>query len=194
MTIPPSRRTPDPSLARPPHDVEGNGQTKRRTSSETIDVGRPVSGSHKVADTVATGPVTAGSAPVLLYDGLCGFCNTTVQFVLGHENRHSLRFAALQGKFAAGVKQRHPELNNVDSLVWVEGEGEKEQVVIRSAAALKVVNYMGGLWKIYLVFGIVPAPVRDFLYDLFAKHRYRFFGRYGSCPVPTADVRPRFLA
>jgi predicted DCC family thiol-disulfide oxidoreductase YuxK len=192
--MPPSPRSPDPGLARPIHEAERVDQTRRRSSSETIGVSRPVSGSHKVADAVATGPVTAGGAPVLLYDGLCGFCNTTVQFILGHENRHSLRFAALQGQFSAGVKQRHPELNTIDSLVWVEGEGEGEQVAVRSAAALKVVNYMGGLWKIYLVFGLVPAPARDFLYDLFAKHRYRFFGRYGSCPVPTADVRTRFIA
>ncbi|MEO8201320.1 MAG: DCC1-like thiol-disulfide oxidoreductase family protein [Gemmatimonadota bacterium] len=143
---------------------------------------------------MATGPVTAGSSPILLYDGLCGFCNTSVQFILGHETRHSLRFAALQGKFAAEVKLRHPELEEVDSLVWVEGEGADERVTIRSAAALKVVNYMGGLWKLYLIFALVPVPARDALYNLFARHRHKFFGRYGSCPVPTADVRTRFLA
>ncbi len=193
MTIRPSRKIPESGLARPPHDADALGQTRQRISSESIEVTPRISGGRKV-ETVATGPRATGPAPVLLYDGLCGFCNTSVQFVLGHENHHLLRFAALQGEFATGVKQRHPELNTVDSLVWVEGGGSDEKVWVRSAAALKVVGYMGGLWKLYLVFGIIPVSVLDFLYDLFAKHRYRFFGKYGSCPVPTADVRPRFLA
>lgn len=194
MISPPFRTPPDPALSRPANAPLGTGQPRQRTSSESLDVGRTVPGGSKSLETVATGPVTAGTSPILLYDGLCGFCNTSVQFILGHETRHSLRFAALQGKFAAEVRQRHPQLHEVDSLVWVEGEGANERVTVRSAAALKAVNYLGGLWRLYLVFGLVPVPVRDGLYNLFARHRHRFFGRYGSCPVPTADVRGRFLA
>ena len=83
------------------------------------------------------------SRPVLLYDGLCGFCNTTVQFILGHESRQTLLFAPLQGSFAAGVIERHPQLRQIDSLVWVEGEGRDERVAVRSSAALA--GSVGGL-------------------------------------------------
>jgi predicted DCC family thiol-disulfide oxidoreductase YuxK len=131
--------------------------------------------------------------PVLLYDGLCGFCNTTVQFIMGHESRATLNFAALQGTFAAGVIERHPELKRVDSLVWVEGEGEMERVKVRSAAALRVAWYMGGFWRLVVVLWLIPRPLRDFAYDQFAQRRLKFFGRYGSCPVPSKAVRARFL-
>lgn len=131
--------------------------------------------------------------PVLLYDGLCGFCNTTVQFILGHETSRLLRFAALQGPFAAGVIERHPELRSVDSLVWVDGEGTGEQVKIRSSAALQVAWYMGGFWRLVMILWVVPKPLRDFAYDQFARRRFKLFGRYGSCPVPGKAVRARFL-
>ena len=135
----------------------------------------------------------AAPSPVLLYDGLCGFCNTSVQFILGHETRHTLRFAALQGTFAGDLKRRHPKLDDVDSLVWVEGAEPDERVWIRSDAVLRAVSYMGGFWKLFLVFRVIPRAVRDFFYDVFARNRIRFFGRYGSCPVPTREVRSRFL-
>ena len=131
---------------------------------------------------------------VLLYDGLCGFCNTTVQFILGHESRPALLFAPLQGTFATGVIERHPELRLVDSLVWVEGQGAAERVKVRSGAALQVAWYMGGAWRLLMLLWLVPRPLRDFAYDQFARRRFRFFGRYGSCPVPSKAVRDRFLA
>lgn len=132
--------------------------------------------------------------PVLLYDGLCGFCNTSVQFILGHETRATLRFAALQGNFAAGVIERHPTLKAVDSMVWVEGEVGNEKIRVRSSAALRAAWYLGGAWRLFLIFWLIPRPIRDFAYDQFARHRFAFFGRYGTCPVPGKSVRTRFLA
>jgi predicted DCC family thiol-disulfide oxidoreductase YuxK len=131
---------------------------------------------------------------VLLYDGLCGFCNATVQFILRHESRPTLMFAALQGTFAAGVIERHPELKAVDSLVWVQANGPDERVRIRSSAALAVVRHLGGIWRTLMLFWLVPRPLRDWAYDLLARRRFRIFGRYGSCPVPGEAVRARFLA
>jgi predicted DCC family thiol-disulfide oxidoreductase YuxK len=133
------------------------------------------------------------SQSVLLYDGLCGFCNTTVQFIIGHESVPTLRFAALQGSFAAGVIERHPALKAIDSLVWVEGEGASAKVKVRSAAALRVAWYMGGAWRLFMILWLIPRPFRDFAYDQFAQRRFKLFGRYGSCPVPNKAVRDRFL-
>ncbi len=133
------------------------------------------------------------SDPVLLYDGVCGFCNDSVQFILRHESRRDLRFAALQGHHAAGVIARHAELLEVDSLIWVEGRDGAEIVKVRSAAALAVAAYLGGAWRALLALWLVPRPLRDWGYDLFARHRYRFFGRHASCPVPPPELRARFL-
>ncbi|HEY9232366.1 MAG TPA: DCC1-like thiol-disulfide oxidoreductase family protein, partial [Blastocatellia bacterium] len=97
--------------------------------------------------------------------------------------------------YGEAVKARHPELNNIDSVVLVErpSDADDERVFIRSDAALRVVAYLGGWWKWLLVFRILPRPVRDLFYDLFARYRYRLFGKYDSCLVPSPDVRSRFI-
>jgi predicted DCC family thiol-disulfide oxidoreductase YuxK len=133
-------------------------------------------------------------APVMLYDGVCGFCNRTVQTIIARDRRGTLRFAALQSDFGKAVSARHAELRGVDSVVFVERVNTKdERVHVRSDAALHVASYLGGLWKIFLAARVVPAPVRDFFYDLFARNRYRWFGKYDSCLLPPPEVRARFL-
>ena len=68
-----------------------------------------------------------------------------------------------------------------------------ERVYVRSEAALKVAAYLGGLWKVFLCAYVVPRPLRDYLYDLFARNRYRFFGKYDQCMLPPAEARARFI-
>lgn len=130
-------------------------------------------------------------APILLYDGSCGFCSATVQLVLRHDRRGTLRFAALQSPFGERILAQHPELRGVDSVVWVDLV--KGQVLARSAAALRVAAYLGGIWRLALVLWIVPRPIRDGGYDLFARHRHLLTGRAALCMVPSPDVRHRFL-
>ena len=130
--------------------------------------------------------------PVLLYDGVCGLCNKSVQMILDHDKRKEMLFAALQSDYGKEVISRHPELEKVDSIVFVE-QADAERVFTRSAAALRVASYLGGAWKLLLILRIIPRPVRDFFYNLCAKYRYKFFGKYDSCMLPAPDVRSRFL-
>ena len=133
-------------------------------------------------------------APVLLYDGLCGFCDGTVQFVLKHDRRGTLKFATLQGEFAREVIARHPELAGVDSLVLVERDSSGvEHVHVRSDGALQVARYLGGAWHLARGVAIVPRFLRDWAYDRFARVRYRVFGRYDACPIPSPEQRARFI-
>jgi len=136
---------------------------------------------------------TSVGAPVLLYDGVCGFCNKTVQMILDRDRRGEMRFAALQSDYGRTVVGRHPELRGVDSVVYVEPAAGGERVYVRSDAALKVASYLGGLWKIFLAARLVPRVLRDYFYDLFARNRYRFFGKYDACMLPPPEVRARFL-
>ena len=136
---------------------------------------------------------TTVSAPVLLYDGVCGFCNKTVQMILDRDRRGTMRFAALQSDYGQAVIERHPTLRGIDSVVFVESSNGEERVFIRSDAALKVVSYLGGFWKIFLAARILPKALRDYFYDLFARNRYRMFGKYDSCMLPPPEVRSRFL-
>jgi predicted DCC family thiol-disulfide oxidoreductase YuxK len=136
---------------------------------------------------------TSVGAPVLLYDGVCGFCNKSVQLILDHDRRGELRFAALQSDYGQAVIERHPELRGVDSVVFVEQQGGGERIYTRSDAALKVAAYLGGFWRLFLAARVLPRSFRDYCYDLFARHRYRFFGKYDTCMLPPPEVRSRFL-
>ncbi|HEY7054804.1 MAG TPA: DCC1-like thiol-disulfide oxidoreductase family protein [Mycobacterium sp.] len=133
------------------------------------------------------------SAPVLLYDGVCGFCNRGVRTILRYDRRGTLRFAALDSDYARSVIARHQSLQGVDSVVFVDDPGGgDEKVSVRSAAALRVVDYLGGPWKVLEATRLIPRPLRDWFYDRFAAIRYRVFGRYDTCPIPPPDVRARF--
>ncbi len=137
---------------------------------------------------------SARETPVLLYDGVCGFCNQSVQTVLRYDKRGALRFAALQSDYGKAVIARRPELAGVDSVVFLEPEPDGgERIHVRSDAALRVMSYLGGAWKLFLIARLIPRPLRDLLYDTFARNRYRFFGKYDSCLLPAPEVRSRFL-
>lgn len=139
-------------------------------------------------------PPSPQAAPVLLYDGVCGFCHRAVQTILRVDRHGTLRFAALDSDFARAIIERHPSLRAVDSVAFIDNPGQPgERVTSRSAAALRVVDYLGGPWKVLLVARVIPARLRDWLYDRFAANRYRVFGRYDTCPLPAPEVRARFL-
>jgi predicted DCC family thiol-disulfide oxidoreductase YuxK len=133
---------------------------------------------------------------ILLYDGTCGFCDGAVKFILRVDRAGPMRFAALESDFGAAVLARHPELAGVDSVIYVEEpDGADERVSVRSEAALRVARYLGGPWQVLgVIAGVIPAPVRDWLYDRFAAVRYRVFGRVDSCALPAPEVRARFIA
>ena len=134
------------------------------------------------------------TTPVLLYDGSCGMCSESVQVVLKHDRRGTLRFAALQGEFGMRIIARHPELRSVDSMIWVEqDESGTERVAIRSTAALRIAAYLGGIWRVALIGYVLPTPVRDGLYNFIARHRHQIMGSRENCLVVTPEIRSRFL-
>lgn len=131
---------------------------------------------------------------VLLYDGICGFCNSTVQLIIKYDTKKTLRFAAIQSKFARSLFERNPYLKEIDSLILVESiNTPDEKIYIRSSGALKVASYLGGWWNIFQIGNLIPSFVRDWMYDSFAKYRYRLFGKYDSCLLPPPEVRSRFI-
>lgn len=134
-------------------------------------------------------------APVLLYDGVCALCNGAVKKILRADTVGTMRFAALDSEYGEQVIERHPELVGVDSFVIIDNPGEPaERVHIRSDAVLRVIDYLGGTRRASLIARLVPRAIRDALYRLVARTRYRLFGRYDTCPVPAPEVRARFLA
>lgn len=141
--------------------------------------------------------VELGTArPVLFYDGSCGFCDATIQFVLRRDRVGRLTFAPLDGPSAARLLRRHPRLIGVDSLVWAEPESDGaigERVLVRSDAALQIARYLGWPWSLALMARLAPRRLRDLVYDAFARHRKRIMSAPTSCVIPSAETRARFL-
>ena len=134
------------------------------------------------------------SSAILLFDGSCGFCARSVQFVLDRErHQRTLRFASLESATGQAIRRRHPELAQVDSVVWVESpDAPQEHTYVRSAAALRVLRYLGGPWSALAALGtIVPRVIRDPVYDLIARHRHELGAE--SCIVLSPEQRARFL-
>lgn len=134
--------------------------------------------------------------PILLYDGVCGLCNRSVQFILNHDRSGSFRFAALQSDFAARILQRHGiDAKDLDTLHVVENyDRPNERVLQRSDAVLRAGKELGGIWSpLSTVAKIVPRPLRDLAYRIVARNRYRVFGKYDTCMLPDPKQRNRFL-
>lgn len=134
--------------------------------------------------------------PILLYDGVCGLCNRLVQFILRHDRAAIFRFAALQSSLAAGILARHGvDAANLDTVYVVLNSSEpNESLLARSDAILFVLQQLGGSWRAaVLLLRLIPRPLRDWGYRIVARIRYRFFGSYDSCPLPTPETRARFL-
>jgi predicted DCC family thiol-disulfide oxidoreductase YuxK len=127
----------------------------------------------------------------LLYDGVCALCNAAVAFVLKRDRSRAARFASLQGDTAAAAIENHPELGGIDSMIWIDASG---RTFTRAEAAAAIGLYLGGRWAALAALArIVPLPVRNAVYDLVARWRYRIFGRYDACPLPPAGQEKRFL-
>lgn len=139
------------------------------------------------------------TTPVLLYDGECGVCAWSVQFVLRYESesrRSALRFAPLQGAFGTALQASHPDADRADSVVWYEPAPSHSvgpaTVRLRSDAALAVLRHLGGWWTwVARLAALVPRALRDAIYNLVARHRLDLASR--ACLLPTAAERHRFL-
>lgn len=144
--------------------------------------------------------------PILLYDGVCGLCNRMVQFILRRDRDGIFRFASLQRALASRVLTRHgasaADLDTVYVVVPVDptkaslsGEGRQAEVLLaRSDAVLFVLRRLGGVWRFgALLLQLLPRALRDSGYRLIATNRYRIFGRYDTCLMPTEASRARFL-
>jgi predicted DCC family thiol-disulfide oxidoreductase YuxK len=138
----------------------------------------------------------SSSNPIVLYDGVCALCNRVVQFILKHDSLDRFRFASLQSDFAAQVLRRHgASPDNLDTMYVVIDFGlREERIVSRSEAAITVLRERGGGWSaVSLVLRAFPLWLRNWGYNLVARYRYRTFGKYGSCPIPSVKDRHKFL-
>ncbi len=129
--------------------------------------------------------------PVLLFDGVCNFCNGAVNFVIKRDKKALIKFAPLQTQKARQYKRQFglPE-EDMKSFIFIEDE----KAYTHSTAVLKVCRHLGAGWPFFYGFIIIPKFIRDGLYNWVAKNRYSWFGKKDQCMVPTPEVRKRFLS
>lgn len=127
---------------------------------------------------------------ILLFDGICNLCNGLVQFIIKRDPKVKFRFAALQSKTGqALLMQMKLPTDHFDSIVYIR-DGK---CLFKSSAILHVINDLGGAWKLFYVFIIIPPFMRDFIYSIIARTRYKIFGKRETCMIPSPDVEDRFL-
>ncbi|MFT6210664.1 MAG: putative DCC family thiol-disulfide oxidoreductase YuxK [Bacteroidia bacterium] len=130
------------------------------------------------------------SNPLLLFDGVCNLCNSSVQFVLERNKKENIQFASLQSDFGRKMlEQVNLSPDYTSSLVLIE-EGKP---YVKSEAALRLVKHLNGLWKLGSILFIFPKFIRNPVYNLIAKNRYRWFGKKDVCWIPEPKWKNRFL-
>src|SRR5688500_8337474 len=127
---------------------------------------------------------------IVLFDGVCNFCNGSINFVIEHDKAGYIKFAPLQSEMGEDLLARHGiDRSETDSVVLIEDE----KAYTHSTAALRIARRLGGVWSWGYALIVVPRPIRDYFYKTFAKYRYRLFGRQDECMMPAPEIRARFL-
>lgn len=129
--------------------------------------------------------------PVLFFDGVCNLCNRFVQFVIRHDKQQQFLFAPLQSPSGKTVLEQVKENGVTPDSVVLHYKG---RIYLRSAAALKTCMLLGGIWSVLAIAYVIPAFLRDRVYEWVAKNRYRWYGKRDSCMIPTSELKARFLS
>lgn len=128
--------------------------------------------------------------PVILFDGVCNLCNSAVQFVIKRDKKNIFKFASLQSSFGQSVLKKYQlPATNFNSFVLLQNQ----KVYTRSTAALMVVKQLSGLWPLLYSFITVPSFIRNGIYNLVAKNRYKWFGKKETCWLPSPELKIRFF-
>ena len=143
--------------------------------------------------TLSGRPVMSDAPAIILFDGVCNFCNGVVRFVHARDPRGRLRFAALQSdaarRLCAAIGHALPAESDPDTIVVIVGDHAFE----RSDAALEIARRLRFPWPLFGVFRVLPRALRDPLYRFVARNRYAWFGRSDTCMLPTPELRARFV-
>ena len=127
---------------------------------------------------------------ILLFDGVCNLCIGVVNFIIKRDTKEKFKFAALQSESGQTLLKRFGlSTHDFDSFIFISGE----KYFIKSSAGLHVLKELGGVWILFYALIIFPRPLRDFIYAIVAKTRYRIFGKRDTCMIPTPEVKRRFL-
>ncbi len=126
---------------------------------------------------------------IIIFDGICNFCNGAVNFIIKRDSRGVFKFAPMQSEIAQELLKHQAHDVGNDTFILIKNG----QCFQRTDAALEITRDLDGLWFILKAFKIVPSFVIDYFYRVFARNRYKLFGKRVTCMIPTKEVRDRFL-
>jgi predicted DCC family thiol-disulfide oxidoreductase YuxK len=126
---------------------------------------------------------------IILFDGVCNLCNSFVQKIIAADKNNHFKFASLQSEVGQKLLADKPEFKDLKTIIYLEGE----QLYTRSTAALKISKHLGGFWPVLQVGYILPVFIRNGIYNLIAKNRYKWFGKMDQCMIPTPELKEKFL-
>jgi len=127
---------------------------------------------------------------IILFDGVCNLCNSSVNFIIDNDHKNVFKFTSLQSEKGIDLLKKYDLLDkNIDSVILVEND----KAYVKSDAALKIAKTLGGKYKMFYGLIILPAFIRNFFYDIIAKNRYKWFGKKDSCRIPTLELKSKFL-
>ena len=129
---------------------------------------------------------------IVLFDGVCNFCNASVRFIIKRDKKDTFRFASLESELGRKLTQeRGINTSNIDSIVLID---PGNAYYIKSTAALEICKDLSNLYPALSIFLYLPEGLRNLVYDFIAKNRYQWFGKTETCPMPNPDEQSKFLA
>jgi len=127
---------------------------------------------------------------IILFDGVCNLCNSTVVRVIKADKKNLFRFAALQSDIGERlVAKYHIDISKTDSIILIDND----KAYVKSTAALRIARHLSGGYPLFYSLMIVPNFIRNWGYDIIAKNRYRWYGKKDSCMIPTPELKSKFL-
>ncbi|HEY5124496.1 MAG TPA: DCC1-like thiol-disulfide oxidoreductase family protein [Ignavibacteria bacterium] len=127
---------------------------------------------------------------LILFDGVCNFCNSSVNFIIRRDKKNIFRFASLQSETGQKcLSEFNFSQTEFDTIILIE----KGELYTRSTAALRIAKSIRGIWKLFYIFIIIPRPIRNYFYDLLSRNRYKWFGKRYACRIPSEEEKNRFL-
>lgn len=127
---------------------------------------------------------------IVLFDGVCNYCNAMVNFAIRHDKKAILKFAPLQSEAGRRLKEKYKIPDEIDSVIFIDNNIP----YTHSDAAIRIAKYLNWPAKVLYGFIIIPKFIRQPIYKWIARNRYRWFGKKEECMIPTADVKARFLS
>jgi predicted DCC family thiol-disulfide oxidoreductase YuxK len=127
---------------------------------------------------------------IVLFDGVCNLCNSSVQFIIKHDKQNRFKFAALQSEIGVELTKKHKiDVAKTDSIILIKNEKH----FIKSSAVLRIAKELSGAYPLFFAFLIIPSFIRNLVYDYIARNRYKWYGKKESCMTPTQELKDKFL-